>query len=70
MMISILLGVGLCTFIYFCNRKIQQLIKQGNVKAMLIWLYLTMISSVMITALFIYSIRGLLISLLDVFYRK
>lgn len=69
MIISLLLLIGLCIWIYYCNQQVQLLLKKGNINKALIWLYLTMITSVIIVGFLVFGLREQVLALLDVFYR-
>ncbi len=70
MIISLLLLIGLCIWVYYCNQQVQLLLKKGNMDKVLIWLYLTMITSVIIVGFLVFGLREHLLNVLEVFYRS
>lgn len=70
MIISLLLLIGLCIWVYYCNQQVQLLLKKGNIDKVLIWLYLTMITSVIIVGFLVFGLREQLLNVLEVFYRS
>ncbi|TDM03645.1 hypothetical protein [Macrococcus carouselicus] len=70
MIITLLLIIGLCVLVYYCNQRIIAMLEAGDDKNVLIWLYSTMISAGLIVGLIVYSMREQLIDILNVFYRQ
>ncbi|GGB00574.1 hypothetical protein ERX37_08425 [Macrococcus hajekii] len=68
MIITLLLIIGLSVWIYYCNQSVIAMLKSGNKKNALIWLYTAMFSAVLIVGVIIYSMREELMSLLNMFY--
>ncbi|TDM12200.1 hypothetical protein [Macrococcus lamae] len=69
MIISLLLLIGLCIWIYYCNQQVQRFLERDNINKALIWLYLTMITSVIIVGFLMFSLREQVLDVLNVFYR-
>ncbi|TDM14653.1 hypothetical protein [Macrococcus bovicus] len=68
MIITLILLIGLCVWIYYCNQRVISFLKAGEDRSALIWLYTAIVTAVLIVGVLVFSMRQALISLLDVFY--
>ncbi|TDL98965.1 hypothetical protein ERX27_00555 [Macrococcus brunensis] len=68
MIITLILLIGLCVWIYYCNQRVISFLKTGEDRNALIWLYVAMVTAILIVGVLVFSMRQEVISLLDVFY--
>lgn len=68
-LISASLIIGLCFWIYYCNKQIKKSLKKQSQSKIISWVYITMLSSVVIVGALMFCICEQLIDIFSLFYR-